>query len=126
MYVCYGIHHMLNVVSNDVGVPDAVLVRAVEPITGFEQMAMRRGVDVGMNSRITSGPGKLTKALAIDKSYDGECLISGRIRLFRDEYVVKAETVVAAPRIGVEYAGADAWLPWRFYLSDNKFVSRRT
>jgi DNA-3-methyladenine glycosylase len=117
---------MLNIVCNEVGVPDAVLIRAVEPIIGFEQMVRRRGLNVEKNPKITSGPGKLTKALAIDKTYDGECLLSGRIRLFTDDFVLKSEMIVAAPRIGVEYAGADALLPWRFYLGDNKFVSRRS
>lgn len=124
VYRCYGIHSLLNVVCNRAGIPDAVLIRAVEPLEGIDIMCRRRGLGLGCLNDLTSGPGKLTQALGVDLSYDGESLLCGRIQIFQDGIKLDSNSLRCAARIGVDYAGEDAKLPWRFYLADNRYVSR--
>lgn len=123
VYLCYGIHHLFNVVTNLPGVPEAVLVRALEPVEGMEHMKKRRH---GARSEVhlTSGPGKLTKALGIDRKFNGKSLLGDDIWIEDLGFKVRPGTIVASPRIGIDYAGEDALLPWRFYLKNNAWVSR--
>jgi DNA-3-methyladenine glycosylase len=121
VYLCYGIHNLFNVVTNKQGVADAVLVRALEPVEGEEWMLSR--MKTTSLKRITSGPGKLTKALGIDRTFDGKELNS--IELWIEEGVkVSSHQIIASARIGIDYAGADALLPWRFSIRDNPWVSK--
>jgi DNA-3-methyladenine glycosylase len=121
VYLCYGIHHLFNVVTNKSGVADAVLIRALEPYSGEEWMMERMQVKSLM--RITSGPGKLTKALGIDRRFDGKHLNSAEVWIEEGEKV-SSRLIVASSRIGIDYAGKDALLPWRFSIKDNSWVSR--
>jgi DNA-3-methyladenine glycosylase len=121
VYLCYGIHHLFNVVTNKQGVADAVLVRAVEPMEGEEWMLKR--MQVKSIKRITSGPGKLTKAMGIDRTFDGKYLNSTEVWI-EEGVSVTPRGIITSPRIGIDYAGEDALLPWRFSIKDNSWVSQ--
>ncbi len=123
VYLCYGIHHLFNVSSNAAGVAEAVLVRGIEPIDGEEVMARRRGLTVG-NFRITAGPGALTQALAIGKTHDGKALPQPEVWFEDDGFLVDDGDIVAGTRVGVAYAKEDAFLPYRFWIKGNRWVSR--
>jgi DNA-3-methyladenine glycosylase len=119
VYLCYGIHHLINVVTNKEGMADAVLIRALEPLIGIEIMKQRRN----HAKKLTSGPGTLTQALGIKTSLTGESLIGDQIwisELEKTDLVIKSGT-----RIGVDYAGEDALRPWRFVINKNPFVSKK-
>lgn len=122
VYLCYGMHHLFNVVTNREGVAEAVLIRAIEPAAGLDTMEARRG-KLRQAIHLTSGPGKLTKALGIDRSFNGKYLLNNEVWIEDPGYSIPAKQIVAAPRIGIDYAGEDAGLPWRFYIRDNKWVS---
>lgn len=124
IYICYGIHHMLNVVTNKEGQPDAVLIRAVEPLKGIDIMLERTGKTVPDHS-LTRGPGNAGKALGIFKHLSGIFLLDNQIYLEDDGFSVPDEDIGISKRIGVDGAGEDAHLPYRFYLKGNPYVSGR-
>lgn len=122
VYICYGMHQMLNVITNDVDIPDAVLIRAGEPIEGESVMAKRCGKKPG-DFTLTKGPGNLAKALGIDKSHSGK-YYGEHIHLLDDGFVYKHDLIATSGRIGVDGAGKEAAsLPYRFYVKGNKYVS---
>jgi DNA-3-methyladenine glycosylase len=123
VYLCYGMHHLFNVVTNITGVPEAVLVRAIEPLTGKESMKERRGATLP-ELHLTSGPGKLTRALGIDRNFNGKFLLSDEIWIEDRLPGLTRRQIKASPRIGIDYAGDDAALPWRFSVRNNPWVSR--
>lgn len=122
VYLCYGVHNLFNVVTNQRGVADAVLVRAIEPVTGLENMYRRRG-QVSLY-QLTSGPGKLTRALGIDRTYNGKVLYDDDVWIEDIGMKINSKHIEAGKRIGIDYAGDDANLPWRFMLKGNRWVSR--
>jgi len=123
VYLCYGIHHLFNVVTAPKGTPHAVLVRGIEPIEGLDIMLKRRNM-ANLKPNITAGPGALAKAMGIDRLLDSADLQESRIWI-EDKGLVFAEgQITASPRVGVAYAGDHALLPWRYYLKGNKFVSK--
>ena len=123
VYLCYGLHQMFNVVTNASGVPHAILIRGIEPVEGIEVMLERRKYAV-LKPSLTAGPGSLSAALGITTVLTG-CQLSGPEIKVEDRGVVfPVEEIVASPRIGVDYAGEDALLPYRFYIRGNRFVSR--
>ena len=124
VFFVYGMHHQFNVVTGPEGQPHAVLVRAVEPEEGTELMRSRRSVS--KDRELTSGPGKLCRALGIDLTFDGEDLTTGR-RVWLEETGAefKPAEIAAGPRIGIDYAGEDAFKPWRFWVKGNEYVSRK-
>lgn len=124
VYICYGMHQMLNVVTNEKDIPDAVLIRAVEPVDGIDIMLKRTGKPAPDNS-LTRGPGNVAKALGIHKIHSGLLLLDDKITILDDELKINHNLIGASKRIGVESAGADGLLPYRFYLKGNKFVSGR-
>jgi DNA-3-methyladenine glycosylase len=121
VYLCYGIHNLFNVVTNKSDKAEAVLIRSLQPVEGEELMKER--MRTTSLKRITSGPGKLTKALGIDRTHNGKNLMSSDLWIESGIKVAKNE-IVSSTRIGIDYAGEDAKLPWRFYLKDNVWVSR--
>lgn len=122
VYFVYGMHYLFNIVTHKEGFADAVLIRAVEPIEGIDEMMRRRGKNV--NSKLlTGGPARLSEALGIDKAINGLTLSGNTIWLEKPTENTLFEIGVS-PRIGVDYAGEDAKLPWRFYIIGNKFVSK--
>ncbi len=122
VYLCYGVHNLFNVVTNRQGLADAVLIRAIEPVTGLEEMYKRRG-QVGL-FQLTSGPGKLTRALGIDRSWNGKILWNNDVWIEHTDMNVSSKYIEHGKRIGIDYAGADANLPWRFMLKGNKWISK--
>lgn len=123
VYLCYGMHHLFNIVTNVEGVAEAVLVRALEPVEGIDIMGKRRGSSIGP-MHLTSGPGKLTKSLGIDRTWNGKLLISSDIWIEEMGPVSKG-MIETTKRIGIDYAGEDAKLPWRFSIKGNPWVSSR-
>jgi DNA-3-methyladenine glycosylase len=124
VYLCYGMHHLFNVVTNAKGVAEAVLVRALEPTHGIEAMEARRG-KISNRYHLTSGPGKLTKALGIDRKFNGKSLLDNEIWIEALNGTIPPRRIAASPRIGIDYAGEDATLPWRFTIRENNWVSRQ-
>ena len=119
MFLLYGMHWAFNVVVSPEGHPHAVLVRAIEPVLGAAQMAARRGVEVA-STRLTNGPGKLCAALGLSGADYGEDLCGPR--LFLADGQARAG-IGRSARINVDYAGAWAEKPWRFYEKGNRYVS---
>ena len=122
VYLCYGIHELFNIVTNQKDTPEAVLIRAVEPVEGWEYMRLRRSTSDLM---LTSGPGKLTKAMGICRKLNGAHLQSDQIWLEDRDFQPNDKEIVQTTRIGVDYAREDALLPWRYYLRNNPFVSKK-
>jgi DNA-3-methyladenine glycosylase len=122
VYICYGMHHLFNVVSNARDVPDAVLIRAVEPISGIDIMLARTGKQKLDNS-LTKGPGNAAKALGISKLHSGVNLLKNEIYIADDGFKITDASIGISRRIGVESAGDAALLPYRFYVKGNPFVS---
>jgi len=123
VYLCYGIHEMLNVVTSVEGQPHAVLIRAVNPTVGIDEMLYRRNMAV-VKPNITAGPGSVGKALGISRKLNGISFQSDELWI-EDQGLYFADNEVAAvPRIGVAYAAEDALLPYRFYVKGNVYVSK--
>ena len=122
VYLCYGIHHLFNVVTNKPGTPHAVLVRAVEPIKGIEIMLERTG-KARPDFTLTRGPGNVSKALGINSGHTGLGLFKSPMWIADDKLEIASSSIIATPRIGVDYAAEDAALPYRFFLENNKYVS---
>ncbi|MEL7221183.1 MAG: DNA-3-methyladenine glycosylase [Bacteroidota bacterium] len=121
VYLCYGIHHLFNIVTNQAGLADAVLVRAIEPVLGVDLMEQRRNMSINKPA-LTSGPGSMSKALGISKVHYGTSLTGSQIWL-EDGYRGDFE-VGTRKRIGIDYAEEDKDLPWRFIMEGNKWVSK--
>lgn len=123
VYICYGLHQMVNVVTNIVGIPDAILIRAIEPVSGEDIMAQRRGKKPGDIS-ITRGPGNVARALGVHKIHSGKSFVGASLISINDEGLnVDENEIIISPRIGVEGACDDALLPYRFFLKNNRYVS---
>lgn len=122
VYLCYGIHNLFNVVTGPLNTPHAVLIRGVEPVIGTEIMLQRRGMTL-LKPNLTAGPGALSKALGIDRTFNAKDLTGEEIWI-EDGWDVDPESIVAAPRVGVGYAADHALLPWRYYIQGNRFVSK--
>jgi DNA-3-methyladenine glycosylase len=125
IYICYGMHQMLNVVTNEKGIPDAVLIRAIEPVAGIEIMRQRTGKKEN-DKTITRGPGNVGKALGIFKHHSGLYLLDEVIFLLDNSKKIPAAHIGTSKRIGVESAGPDAELPYRFFIKGNKYVSGKS
>ena len=119
-YLCYGIHVLLNIVTNQAEHADGVLIRAIEPDLGVEHMLQRRGFE-RLEPSLCAGPGRVSQALALDMSFLGEPVDGVRLWLEPPQEPV---SVASGPRVGVDFAGADAALPWRFAEAGSRWVSR--
>lgn len=123
IYTVYNRHALFNIATHDAEHPDTVLIRAVEPTIGVEEMLRRRGLSAPVRA-LTAGPGVLTQALGITPALTGRP-VTGEVLWFEDhgEEVAPAN-IVASARVGLEYAGPEAaGLPWRFRLRDSKWTS---
>ena len=123
VYLCYGIHHLFNVVTSVKDEPHAVLIRAVEPLIGKDIMELRRNMSAD-KAAISSGPGSAAKALGIDQSFNKKDLVGNEIWIEDHGIQYPPDDIIKAPRIGVAYAQEDALLPWRFFVKGNKYVSK--
>lgn len=122
VYLCYGIHHMFNVVTNSKNIPHAILIRALEPLTGIDTMLKRSG-KLKMDYTLTKGPGNVSKALGIQTRHTEISLMSKELFIADDGTKYATDEIVASPRIGVGYAGKDAKLKYRFFVKGNPYVS---
>lgn len=121
VFFVYGMYNQFNVVTNEPEHPQAVLIRALEPVEGIEIMRRRR--DGQPDRNLTNGPGKLCIALGIDRSYDKADLLGNRVWIEEGEKVSRSK-IASGPRIGIDYA--EEWIhkPWRFWVKGNSYVSR--
>jgi DNA-3-methyladenine glycosylase len=117
----YGFYFCLNVVTDAIGYPSAVLIRAVEPIENLDLMRQFRN-NPERDTNIASGPGKLCMAMSIDKQLNGADLLGRTIWI--EDRMLDSGSIRTSPRVGVDYAGEYKNKPWRFYVSDNLHVSR--
>jgi DNA-3-methyladenine glycosylase len=122
VYRCYGLHHMLNLVTNREGEGAAVLIRACEPIAGHEVIATRRGGKTG--PVLLTGPGKVAEALALDATFNGHALFRpGGLEARQGPVPAR---IAVGPRVGIDYASeADRLAPWRLAVADSVWVSHR-
>jgi DNA-3-methyladenine glycosylase len=116
VYLCYGIHHLFNIVTNTVGKAEAVLIRALQPIDGFSTD------EINGKKRVTSGPGKLSKAMGISISHNNLSLLGNTIWI--EDQLNDSHSVEKSKRIGVDYAAEDADLFWRFTSKSNPWISK--
>ncbi|HLF34255.1 MAG TPA: DNA-3-methyladenine glycosylase [Cyclobacteriaceae bacterium] len=123
VFINYGIHYLFNVVTNLEGEPDAILVRGLEPVSGIETMMARRNKSVP--ARITSGPGALSQAMGIDLKLNGINLRGNTVWIEDNKSLNSNKMdIISSTRIGIDYAGKHASLPWRFYIRDNVWISK--
>ena len=125
VYLCYGIHHLFNIVTGKKDMAHAVLVRAVEPIENVELMLARRNMPKP-TFNLSAGPGTLTKALGIHTGHTGLSLVEKGTPIWLEdtgEHIAE-ENIVASPRVGVDYAGECALWDWRFRVRGSKWTSR--
>jgi len=125
VYLCYGIHNLFNIITNTNEQADAILIRAVEPIDGIEVMLERRGKEK-LDKSLTAGPGNFSKAFGLDRSHYGADLTGDQVWIeMEEEYRFRESDIATSKRVGIDYAGEDKDLPWRFYLNKSRFVSKR-
>ncbi len=122
VYLCYGIHHLFNVVTNSKGRADAVLIRGIEPLDGTDHILSRRN-KVKLDRSVGGGPGIASQALGITTKHYGTDLLGSHIWIEDRDIVIQDSDILASPRVGVDYAGEDAKLPWRFRVKENPFTS---
>ncbi|MBI1815593.1 MAG: DNA-3-methyladenine glycosylase [Deltaproteobacteria bacterium] len=125
VYFVYGMHYCCNVVAAAVDVPEAILIRALEPVDGVDLMRARRGCDERTPvAALARGPANLCRAMGIDRAANGADLLAGPLRVVRGRRVPPAR-IAAAPRVGIDYAGPHARRLWRFYDDASDAVSAR-
>jgi DNA-3-methyladenine glycosylase len=115
VYLCYGIHHLFNIVTNKKGIPHAILIRAIQPVDGIEIMMKRRKKNK-LDKTFSGGPGTVSQALGIHVKHSGKNLFEKEIWVEETGIKIPSKEIIAGPRIGVDYAGEDAKLPYRFYV----------
>ncbi|MFD2581869.1 DNA-3-methyladenine glycosylase [Pedobacter vanadiisoli] len=123
VYLCYGMHHLFNVVTSIENDPHAVLIRGVEPLVGTEIIEKRRGMS-HTKGAISAGPGSAAKALGIDRGFNTKSLLGDEIWIEDQGIRYEEEDIAATPRVGIAYAKEHALLPWRFFVKGNKYVSK--
>ena len=123
VYLVYGMYYCLNIVTERENFPSAVLIRAIEPIEGIDLMKKRRNTNISRN--LASGPGKLCMAFGINKKLNGENVFGKDIWIEDRGEDESPKNIISAPRVGVDYAKHCKNLPWRFYIKDNQFISRK-
>lgn len=115
VYLCYGMHSLFNIVTGVIDVPDAVLIRGGIVVEGHENVIARTGISE-LTFKTAEGPGRFSRAMGINCSMSGESLQGNQLWVEDHDYSVNEEMVIAGPRIGVDYAGDDALLPYRFLI----------
>ena len=119
VYLCYGIHRLFNIVTNSNGLPHAILIRAIYPTKGMEEIIKRRGQK--FTDKLCVGPGKVSQALGIDLIHNNISLTGKKIWLEDNHVNISEKDINVGPRIGVDYAGDDANLPYRFWTTSYNF-----
>ncbi len=124
IYICYGMHHLFNVITNKKNIPHGVLIRALEPLQGIDYMLERTGKTVA-DYTLTKGPGNLARAMGMSKIHTGGNLFSKEIYIEDDGMRYKKDEIIVTKRIGVESAREDAELLYRFIVKGNPYVSAK-
>jgi DNA-3-methyladenine glycosylase len=122
VYLCYGIHSLFNVVTNKKNTPHAVLIRAIYPVEGLDQMRIRRKRPNASDAELCIGPGTVSQALGIHFSDSGKSLLGNEIWIEDKGLKIPMKEIIIGPRIGVDYAGKDALLPYRFRVLHSYFA----
>jgi len=122
--LCYGIHHLFNVVTGAEGMAQAVLIRGIEPVEGIDLMLHRRNMKK-ITPRMTAGPGTLSKALGITTDWHGSSLTieNNSIWLEKTNISYLEDEIIASPRVGINYAEEWKDIPWRFRVKNNIWTS---
>jgi DNA-3-methyladenine glycosylase len=120
VYLCYGIHHLFNIVTNAKDIPHAVLIRAIYPTKGIDVVLKRRNT-FSLTKNLCVGPGKVCSALGINKMHNNVSLTGKAIWLEDDNLKINESEINVSPRIGIDYAGDDAKLPYRFWINNELF-----
>ena len=125
VYICYGIHHLFNVVSGEKDMAHVILIRGIEPIKGVEHMMERRGLNQ-LKPALTAGPGSLSKALGIKKELSGVSLLDRKSKIWIEDQGLNIDKneIVAGPRVGMSTAEECSHWPWRFRIKGNKWSSK--
>jgi DNA-3-methyladenine glycosylase len=125
VYICYGIHHLFNVVTGPAGTAHAVLIRGIEPLEGLEHMLDRRGASV-LKPGLTTGPGALAMALGLTTTTNGQRLLvpDSPVWIEPGTEPLSEDNIAAGKRIGVESAGDSARWEWRYWIKGNRFVKK--
>ncbi|MFI5195845.1 MAG: DNA-3-methyladenine glycosylase [Chitinophagales bacterium] len=123
VYLCYGIHHLFNIVTNIKDIPHAILIRAIEPLEGIDAMLARRG-KAKLQPSLTAGPGAMSMALGLSTRHTGRSLHRNDIYIEDRGIRIPRKDIMAATRVGVAYAMDDALRQYRFYIRGNPYVSK--
>ncbi|SHI71949.1 DNA-3-methyladenine glycosylase [Hymenobacter daecheongensis DSM 21074] len=121
-YLIYGRYTLFNIITNVAGKADAVLIRGLEPTEGIPEMLLRRGLTAPARN-LSAGPGLLTQALGITTKHYGTDLSGNLIWIEDHQKPVPDDLILTSPRVGIDYAGPDAALPWRFRLQGSPWTS---
>lgn len=116
VYLCYGMHHLFNIVTHKKNTPHAILIRAIQPTHGIETMLERRKKKMG-DKALTSGPATTTQALGIHTNHSGTDLTQSKIWVEDRGKIISKNQIIATPRIGIDYAEEDRTLPYRFLIA---------
>ncbi|MCP3929995.1 MAG: DNA-3-methyladenine glycosylase [Bacteroidetes bacterium] len=124
VYLCYGIHHLFNVITGKEGVPHAVLIRAVEPTENAALMMKRRNLSAEL-PQLTAGPGVMSKAMGISTNNTGLSLVLPNSQIWIEDRgnIIASKDIKASPRVGVAYAEEWAKKNWRFRIKNSKWTS---
>ncbi|MEL6924891.1 MAG: DNA-3-methyladenine glycosylase, partial [Bacteroidota bacterium] len=134
IYLCYGIHHLFNVVTGQAGQAHAILVRAIEPLENIALMQQRRDFTAHrhfdrngqVKPQLTAGPGVMSKALGITKAFTGVSLTEPDSPIWIEDrgMQVNASEIIASPRVGIPYAEECIDWPWRFRVKESRWTSK--
>ncbi|MEZ5057587.1 MAG: DNA-3-methyladenine glycosylase [Saprospiraceae bacterium] len=126
IYLCYGIHHLFNVVTGQTELPHAILIRGLEPLYGMELMAARTNKPESSKT-LSNGPGSLSKALGITTKQDAINVYSpeSEIKIMDDGFQLSKKEIIAGPRVGIDYAEEYISKPWRYFITGNRWVSNK-
>ena len=113
IYLCYGIHHLFNVVTNVKDIPHAVLIRGIQPLEGIPQILERKKISQ-LKKNMGIGPGNVSTCLGLRTSQDKTSLLGNQVWIEDRDIKIITQQIIAGPRVGVDYAGEDAKLPYRF------------
>lgn len=121
-YFIYGMHVCFNIVSGPVDKPEAILIRAIQPIKGIEIMKERRG-NIKKEVQLTNGPGKLSKSMGFSLEHSGQKMNMCGISI-KEKLKIQSHEIESGPRIGIQYAEEAVFFPYRFWIKNNPYVSR--
>ena len=120
VYLCYGIHHLVNIVTNKKHIPHAVLIRSLKPLDGIQCMKKRRNIND--EKMLCNGPALLSNAMKINLSHNQTSLLYDKVWIEHKNIIIDQDNIIASPRVGIPYAGKDISNPWRFRIKNNVFL----